>query len=168
MNVSAAERFVRQLEKLGAAGQAALKAEAGRPPRPDVPAFDAFTAAFWPLRDTGLMRDACRLVAALYFWHPMKGGRGSFGGTLRRAAGRGRVATATERVLEQLLAAPFSGLHGSLFEAVRLLTTVRVPVDWPQLIVDLGRWNRPTKDEELSVQEAWANSWLNYGSEHAD
>ena len=70
MNRIAAERFVRRLEKLGAAGRAALKAEAGRPPRADVPAFDAFTAAFWSLRDTRLWRDACRLVAALYFWHP--------------------------------------------------------------------------------------------------
>jgi len=167
MSAAAAERFVRRLEKLGAAERAALKAEAGRPPRPDVLAFDAFTAAFWRLSNSRLPRDACRLVAALYFWHPAPGGRGDLGAALGRAAGRGRV-TRTERLLDQLLAAPLSRLHGPLFEAVRRLSAARVPVDWPQLIVDLGRWDRPTTDEELSAQDAWANSWLKYGSEHAD
>ena len=166
MNRIAAERFVRRLEKLGAAGRAALKGEAGRPPRANVPAFDAFTAAFWSLRDTRLAREACRLVAALYFWHPVPGGRGDIGAALGRLAGRGRV-TGTERLLDQLLAAPLSRLHGPLFEAVRRLSAARVPVDWPQLILDLSRWDRLTTGEELSAQDAWANSWLSYGSEHA-
>lgn len=96
-----------------------------------------------------------------------EGGQGNLGGTLRRAASHARLAS-NERLLEQLLAAPLSGLHGPLFEAVRRLAAVRVPVNWPQLIVDLGRWDWPIKNEELSVREAWANSWLNYGSEHVD
>jgi hypothetical protein len=35
-------------------------------------------------------------------------------------------------------------------------------------VKDLGGWDRPTRDGEESVQDAWAKSWLNYGSEHAD
>jgi CRISPR type I-E-associated protein CasB/Cse2 len=163
MNGTAAERFVRRLEKLGAAERAALKAEAGRPPRQDVQAFDAFTAAFWPLRDTGLPRDACRLVAALYFWHPLKGGRGNLGEALRRAVGRAPVAR-TERLLEHLLAAPLADLHGPLFEAVRLLAAARMPVDWPRLIADLRNWDR---SGEASVQHKWAESWLQQGDHHA-
>jgi CRISPR type I-E-associated protein CasB/Cse2 len=164
MNATAEERFVRRLEKLAALERAALKAEAGRPPRPDVAAFDAFTAVFWPLPNSRLPRDACRLVAALYFWHPMKGGRGDLGTALRRAAGRNRLAR-TDRLLEQLLAAPLSGLHGPLFEAVRRLAAARVPVDWPPLIADLRDWDRSA---EPSVQHIWAESWLQQGDRNAD
>ncbi len=167
MNSTSAEQFVRRLDKLGTAERAALKAEAGRPLRPDVAAFDAFTAAYWPLRGSRLPRDASRLVAALYFWHPKKGGRGDLGVTLRRVASP-PLAARTERILERLLAAPLMELYNPLFDAMRLLAVARTPVDWPQLLVDLRRWDRPTKDEELTVQEAWANSWLTYGSEHAD
>ena len=167
MNRTAAERFVGRLQRLGIAERGALKAAAGRPLQPDVAVFDAFTAAFWPAR-AALPRDACLLVATLHPWHPTSGGQGDLGESLRKSAAHRDRFARVERLFEELLATSFRGLDDPLFRTVQVVAAAGVPVDWAALVVDLGRWDRPARLQELSVQDAWANSWLQYGSDHAD
>ena len=156
-----ADRFVSRLRKLDVAGRTALKAAATRPHDPDVAAHDAFTAAWWPIRNSHLPRDPCRHVAALYFWHPKSGGTGNLGSALARVP-------RSEQLVKELLAAPFAGLPGPLLTAVQRLAAARVAVDWPQLLEDLREWGRPAGGGGMSVQERWAESWLQTGGDHAD
>lgn len=174
------ERFLRRVRKLDAAGKAALRASATRPHDPDVAAHDAFTAAYWREPKLPLSRDACRLVAALYFWHP-KDRPGSDTGeedepnrkrvnlvdSLRLAVSRRKLGEdQTERLVNELLAASFAGLPGPLLTAMQRLAKANVTIDWPQLIRDLARWERPESNKE-TVQEAWANSWVQTGGSDA-
>jgi len=158
--MSAADVFIRRLGKLGVRERAALKASAALPHEPDVAAHDAFTAAYWPIRNSHLPRDPCRVVAALYFWHPDNGDGGNLVHSLRRLD-----KTQTERLVTELLAASFAVLPEVLLKAVRQLAAAGIPIDWPQLLDDLREWNRG----DSSVQDKWAESWLQpQGERHAD
>jgi len=163
-------QFLKQLQKLNAAEQAALKTWAERPGEADVAAFDAFIAAHRSVGRSRLRRDACRLVAMLYFWHPKPGGHGNLADALLRVARRGRTERYNryERVLTELLAAPFAGLHRPLFSVVQLVASGNVRIDWPQLLHDLCKWDRPDRDDEPSVQSKWAKSWLQTGDDDVD
>ena len=164
--MSTKELFLRRLRRLDAAGKAALRGSAARPHAPDVAAHDAFTAAWWPIRNSHLPRDACRVVAPLYFWHPKEGTGGNLVDSLRLAVYRRKLdAGQTERLVTELLAAPFAGLAVPLFEAVRRLAAAGVPINWPRLIDDLAEWDRPDGKGE-SVQERWAESWVQTGGKH--
>ena len=176
MSEEALERerqFIRRLQNLSVAERTALKAAAERPGEPDVAAFDAFTAAHRSVMGSRLRRDACRLVAALYFWHPQRGGYGNIANALLRAVRRSRRGRIDwfgryERSLTELLAVPFAGLHRPLFDVVRLVARAHVPIDWPQLLSDLCKWDRPDRDGEPSVQSKWAKSWLQTGGDDVD
>lgn len=164
--MSTADVFLKRLRGLDAAGQAALRASAASPHTPDVAAHDAFTAAWWPIRNSYLPRDACRVVAALYLWHPKEGGKGNLVDSLRLAVNYRKLGEEpTERLVEQLLAVPFVGLPAPLLTAVQRLAKANVPINWPQLIGDLAAWERA--GGEVSVQDKWANSWLQTGGKYA-
>lgn len=186
--MSTAELFLGRLKKLGARERSALRASATRPHDPDAVAHDAFTAAWWPVRNSHLPRDPCRVVAGLYFWHPKDHPRrdtaedeagtqekrkGTNLTTALRAAVDGirdpkkreQVGKRAEQLVAELLAAPFTGLPDPLWAAVRRLAAAGVAVDWPRLIRDLGRWDRPGGGS--SVQDEWATSWaLNRRTRH--
>lgn len=149
--------FFLKLANLTAGQQAALRDMATRPLAADVIAHDAFTAVYWgsPFR-----RDSTRIVAGLYFWHPKPNGSGHLPQALAKIP-RGRDGdTRNESLLKDILAAPLVGLPPLLFEAVRRLRADRVPVDWPQLLVDLAKWDRPYAGDTTSIQDDWANCWL--------
>lgn len=175
------ERFLKRLRGLGARERAALRASAASPHTPDVTAHDAFTAAYYPIRTANLPRDACRLVAALYLWYPKDRAErdtdddedetATKGPNLAELLGRGVQKRklgkeATERLVEQLLAAPFAGLPGLLLTAVQWLAKANVPIHWPRLIRDLAAWERPG-GKGMTVQEQWADSWLQTGGNDA-
>jgi len=145
-------QFLARLERLDAASRTALKDSALRPGTLDVAAHDAFTAAWWPVRNSKLPRDACRLVASLYFWHPKSGGTGNLADSLRNAASK-HTDPLSERLVTDLLAAPPARRNHLLLVAVRRLAAARVAIDWSRLIDDLQNWDRVT------VQRMWANSW---------
>jgi len=150
-----AHYFFRQLDLLPAEQRAALKATATNPTIPDVTAHDAFTSVYW---NSNLRRDSSRIVAALYFWHPV-GGKLRLPQALARQNGKGDRER-NERLLAEILAAPLPGLPPLLFEAVRRLRAAQVAINWPQLLADLSKWDRPHKGDTDRIQDVWANCWL--------
>lgn len=149
-----AEQYFRRLAALPALQRAALKATTTNPRAPDVTAHDAFTAVHW---NSNFRRDSSRIVAGLYFWHPKPRGRGHLPQALARIWNdRER----NERLLTDILAAPLAGLPPLLFEAVRRLRAANVPLDWPRLLLDLARWDRPTQQNPDRIQDVWAECWL--------
>ncbi len=151
-----AELFFRRLAKLPAAQQVALKATATNPLAPDVIAHDGFSTVYW---NSSFRRDSARIAAALYFWHPKPGGRGCLPEALAQIRGDDHRKR-NERLLADILAAPLSGLPPLLFEAVRRLKGANVALCWPQLLNDLGRWDRPSQNQPEPIQDVWANCWL--------
>lgn len=151
-----AELFFRRLANLPATQRTAVKEMATRPFAPDVIAHDAFTTVYW---GSNLRRDSSRIVAGLYFWHPMPKGRGHLPQVLARIRGERER---NERLLNDILAAPLLSLPPLLFEAVCRLRVARVPLDWPQLLLDLAKWDRPHAGDSVSIQEVWANCWLDH------
>jgi CRISPR system Cascade subunit CasB len=94
------------------------------------------------------------LLATLY---PLaeSGDTGNLGNALRLARSEYN-ARGLERRLEALLDAEESQFPFRLRQAVRLLFSNRVAVEWPQLLRDLLSWNR----SDRRVQKAWARSFF--------
>ncbi|MEZ4714431.1 MAG: type I-E CRISPR-associated protein Cse2/CasB [Caldilineaceae bacterium] len=94
------------------------------------------------------------LVATLY---PLAdgGAQGNFGTSLRRARD-GQNDNGLNRRIEVLLDADQTQLPFRLRQAVRLLYSKRVNIDWVQLTKDLIFWN----GEERRVQQAWARAYF--------
>jgi len=151
-----AELFFLRLANLPADQRAALKEMGTRPFALDVVAHDAFTSVYW---NSSFRRDSSRIVAGLYFWHPMPRGRVNLPQALAKIWGERER---NEKLLHNILAAPLLGLPPFLFEAVRRLRAAKVPLDWPRLLLDLGKWDRPHVSDSCSIQEDWANCWLHH------
>ena len=62
---------------------------------------------------------------------------------------------ALDRRVTALLNVEREGLPTLLRQAVRLLGTDEVPIDWLQLLRDLNHWD----DEDRPVQKRWASAW---------
>lgn len=94
------------------------------------------------------------LVAALY---PLAedGARGDFGASLRRAR-NDRNAKGLDRRVIALLDAEDSQLPYRLRQALHLLQSNRVPLNWAILLEDLLAWKAPSR----SVQRRWARSYF--------
>lgn len=62
----------------------------------------------------------------------------------------------TERRLQELLALDRESLSNQLRQAVTLLRSKGVAIDWAALACDLGDWSSPTRE----VQEAWMTAYV--------
>jgi CRISPR system Cascade subunit CasB len=101
------------------------------------------------------------LVAGLFAFHQLswaadhsQKGYTNFGASMARLASVTEGA-GVERRMTALLACSFDDLRQHLRQAVSLLKTKQIPVDWMRLIGDLRRWN----SEERSVQREWARAF---------
>ncbi|NLX43893.1 MAG: type I-E CRISPR-associated protein Cse2/CasB [Chloroflexi bacterium] len=103
-------------------------------------------------------------VASLFALHPSSGRDANLGVSLRRAGGSdssaggdagegsGGAMASVERRLVALLAANSEDLPGLLRQAISLLRSKEIPVNWHQLFLDLQQWGAPSR----RVQRTWA------------
>jgi CRISPR system Cascade subunit CasB len=109
--------------------------------------------------------DVKALVAALYATHPEEADRGNFGTTCKileakrdsGAKGDDKL-TPTERRFQHLLAAEAGAeLFARVTRMVLMAKAQGVPVNYEQLVVDVGYWNERTRRE-------WASAfWDSHG-----
>ncbi|NLG51543.1 MAG: type I-E CRISPR-associated protein Cse2/CasB [Chloroflexi bacterium] len=135
------------------AALAVLRRGLGQPPG-TVAAMYPYVVRWLP-DDVGARLEAVYYtIAALYALHPMPGGGGNLGASLRRIPGS-EENPAIERRFTALLAAHSDDLAGYLRQAVSLLKSKEVPIDWSQLMADIQRWNHPAR----IVQKEWARAF---------
>jgi CRISPR system Cascade subunit CasB len=99
--------------------------------------------------------EAYYLVAALFAYHPLEGGRGNMGNHFARTRDPGGDNTAIERRFTALLATHPDDLDFHLRQAVSFLKSKDVPVNWHQLLPDVMAWGHP----ERYVQQRWARAF---------
>ncbi len=95
------------------------------------------------------------LIASLFAYHPQAGGMGNMGDHFARTRTPQGDDTATERRFTALLDAHPEDLDVYLRQAVSLLRSKEVAVNWRQLFDDLRRWGY----ESRPVQNAWARAF---------
>ncbi len=99
-------------------------------------------------------------VASLFALHPLPGGHGNLGYTLKeleRVTGQsgGENVSSVERRLLALLKSDGETLSEHLRQAISLISSKDLPVDWDVLLWDLKRWNL----DDRRVQKRWAESF---------
>ena len=94
------------------------------------------------------------LIAALFACHPKNSDIGNMGSHLRRT-GNENTLKAVERRFSALLAAPQEDLPNYLRQAVSLLKSAEIDVNWDRLFKDLKYWDHPDR----FIQRKWANAF---------
>lgn len=119
---------------------------------------------FYPLLpdpvEQPLNQNAAYLIATLYPFNQK-----SFTGNLGQSM-RALIATGSDSIAKRMVIILESGLDWQaegggelpfrLRQAVKLLKSKEIGVDWAQLLDDLGRWNSPSK----VVQRQWAEAFF--------
>ena len=147
------QSFIARLSQLAPGDRARLKRNAGRTLAESHNAIGLFHRLLPP----GVPEyeyETYFMAATLY---PLAddGGAGDLGRALRRAQ-RAHNKKGLDRRVEILLDADKTQLPFRLRQAIHLLRSNRVKVDWPRLLTDLLRWNLPSR----SVQQRWAKSYF--------
>jgi len=150
--------FVEHLESLrkreDRGALAALRRGLGHPPG-TVPAMYPYVVPWLPKERQ--KETAYYLIAALFAYHPEKGGRGNLGDHFAAARDPQGDDTAIERRFTALLAAHPDDLSFYLRQAVSFLKSKDVPIDWHRLFYDVQRWGHP--DSREYVQKDWARAF---------
>jgi CRISPR system Cascade subunit CasB len=100
------------------------------------------------------------LIGALFAWHPSGTGSGNLGEHFGRLKG---LSDSIERRFVALLAAHRDDLPDHLRQAIGLLKSKEVPVNWDRLFRDLRHWDHADR----FVQRAWARSFYRPPTHHA-
>ncbi len=155
MERARAESFIAFLRGLASKGDrgslAALRKGLTKPPGEAVEMY-SLVAPY----ATGLGKwdeDLMYLVASLFSLHSDPGGSGTLGASLSRArAGRGSGAGSMDLRFSALLDSDKDALPNRLRQAVSLLRSSGVEIDYVQLLIDLSSWFAADK----RVQRRWA------------
>lgn len=145
--------FVNKLAALDAGDKAKLKRDAGRPI-----AEAQSIGLFYRLLPYGLRREGDEekyfIVATLY---PLgkSGNVGNFGASLRQVR-NDKNKRGLDRRVEILLDADFEQLRFRLRQAVKVLKSNEVAINWQILLEDLLRWNPTSR----FVQKEWARAYF--------
>lgn len=170
--------FIKHLKELaerkdrGALAQ--LRRGLGREPGSDL-AMAPYVTRYIPAAAGAWEEAAYYLVAALFAWHPRDWDEAepeaeghNLGASFARLAMLQGPAEARARSTEQrfgaLLNSHRDDLHVHLRQAVSLLKSKEVPVNWDQLLADVCRWNAPDRP----VQRAWAKAFWAPGANESD
>jgi len=135
---------------------AALRRGLGRPAG-HAPTMFPYVVPFVPPKASEWQEEAYYLIAALFGFYPVStriGNMGSHFAQLRRQKNDGQ---AVERRFIALLAAHPDDLNIHLRQAVGLLRSGEVPVNWSQLLRDTLSWNNP--DWRADVHRRWATAF---------
>lgn len=144
--------FIERLKNLNAGERAKFKRDAGK-----TLAEASSIGLFYRLLPYGLtpaQEETYFLLATLY---PIaeSGGGGNLGASLHRARDP-KNHKGLDRRVEILLDADATQLGYRLRQAVKLLKSKRVRVNWPQLLSDLLKWNSSYR----TVQKQWARAYF--------
>jgi CRISPR type I-E-associated protein CasB/Cse2 len=158
------ETFVHALSELPDSDLLRLRRAAGRPRGADLELDDIFNTIWRKLRETsGAVqrgREQCFLVAKLYPWNLRRPERGKhppgdlgvgFRLVLAKHAGNTKTQARIERRFLALLDSTGAALEAALLDAVRMLGSEDVPVNWTRLLSDLADWDMPGRP----VQDRW-------------
>ncbi len=150
-------RFIDRLDALEPGPRARLKRNAGNTlaeARAVLPLFYRILPGRIVLRTHV---DTYFLVATLHGLNPRPGFQGNFARTLANVADAPAVnRDGVDRRVAVLLDSHRGELPFRLRQAVRFVASHERPIDWPQLLQDLLRWDYPSR----IVQRAWARSYF--------
>ena len=122
---------------------------------------------FWPERDMWVARHLpdriserewrwAALVASLFAWHPPQAGPAlPFAKAMRRLFDRRQQAPSIELRFLSLLKASIDDLPHRLRQAVGLLRSEEIDLDWKRLLNDLRHWQYPKQ----RVQRRWCHEF---------
>lgn len=106
--------------------------------------------------------EKCCLVASLFGLHPDSGGMGTLGAAFRQLWKSNDEAEGPERRFVALLDSDSEDLPMRLRQAISLLKTNDIAINWQQLLRDLRSWSHPDR----YVQRQWAKDfWSNQRSD---
>lgn len=167
-------QFIKDLKELAGSKDrgalAQLRRGLGREPGSAL-AMAPYVTRYIPAASREWEEAAYYLVAALFAWHPRNWDEAeaeaqghNLGASFARLAAQqgpsGGLAGSTEQRFVALLNSHRDDLHVHLRQAVSLLKSKDIPVDWVQLLADVCRWNAPDR----TVQRAWAKAFWASGS----
>lgn len=110
----------------------------------------------WLTTDVGLRRESLALlVAGLYALHPERTTGTNFGHSMNRVWRAQEKRPSTEQRFIALLNGHSEDLPYHLRQAVSLISSHEVPIDWAQLYRDLCNWGHADR----FVQRKWARSF---------
>jgi CRISPR system Cascade subunit CasB len=155
------ERFINHLSSLAVPGKedraalARLRRCVGKPPEESIdiyPLILPWLPPLYPDEETAVI-----LTGTLFAWHPIAGGKGNLGVTLRRLASRsnGELPPGLRRRFESVLESSIHELPVRLRHLVSLVANNGEPIDWMQLLLDIRQWTHPDR----RVQRAWARDF---------
>ncbi len=142
---------------------AALRRGLGQPPG-YAPEVLPYVVPYIPAKASRWQETTYYLIASLFGYHPEWVESGNFGDHFARLRQAGGDDTAVERRFTALLAAHPDDLGTHLRQAVSLLKSKDIPVNWGQLFRDVQSWNHP--EYRASVHRAWARGF--WGSRQSD
>lgn len=106
------------------------------------------------------VRNACYIVGSLFALHDQDGGKGNMGRHFRELGEPGQDPPPNvEKRFKALLASDRDELPDTLRQAVTLLKSKAVPVNWFQLAQDVQSWQFEGGRERVSKN--WARSFWN-------
>lgn len=147
------ERFIGHLEKLrdqeDRRALAILRRGAGRQPGT---VFELAPLVVPWVPEIRYLEDGAFLVAALFALHPAPGGKGTLG---KAFAGIAKDSESIEQRFTALLNCNREDLPLHLRQAISLLHSKEVPVDWRRLLRDVLDWDH----ESRYVQREWSGGF---------
>jgi CRISPR system Cascade subunit CasB len=100
------------------------------------------------------------LIAPLFAFHSAEGGTGNMGNHFREMCTPGEEPpTNVERRFMALLASDPDDLDDVLRQAVTLLKSKDVPVNWHELLRDVLDWKYPNEERRSRVQKKWSRAF---------
>ena len=147
------EKFIGHLEQLrnqeDRRALAILRRGANRQPGT---AMDMFSLVIPWVPENRHVEDSAFLVAALFALHPQTGGEKTLGAAFAKISGESE---SIEQRFSALLNCHRDDLPYHLRQAVSLLRSKEVPVDWQRLLRDVLSWEH----DDRYVQRDWARAF---------
>ena len=111
-------------------------------------------------QDSNVRESTTYLIGALFALHDAPNGKGNMGGHFRAMCSEGGDPPPNvERRFMSLLACDADDFDVALRQAVMLLKSKNVPIDWHQLIRDAMRWKGSDAARRDQVRKWWARSF---------
>lgn len=148
-------------EDRGALAQ--LRRGLGKPPGSSIEMMP-YIVPFIPRDARSSYSHAAFTVAALFAIHPESTDRGNMGDHMRRLFKISGERDSIELRFRALLNAQIDSFPYHLRQAVSLLRSSSIAINWDSLYGDIVHWSHPEK----FVQRRWANSYWNDNARNAD
>jgi CRISPR system Cascade subunit CasB len=150
--------FVTHLETLREDRAALAKLRRGLGKKPgQAPEMFPFVIPFVHQTKGSWQEEVHYMVASLFGFHPESTTEGNMGKHFAQLRNQMPDATATERRFTALLAAHPEELDVYLRQAVGLLKSKEIPINWHRLMWDILSWNDPEK--RVRVHKWWAGEF---------